>query len=146
MSYNEKEIESLHAKIVSEIQTAGKQVLTNFGDQAKENIANTKEFGGTKLRKTAKTKLNIENPDKQKITVSMDSKIAVIMEEGSKPHDIVPKKKKWLYFEGSNGPVFTKHVNHPGTRATKFFEKANTAAAESVGPELQEKISKILKG
>ena len=146
MAYNEAEIKELHDKIVSDINNASKEVLIDFGNKAKENIANTKEFGGTKLRKTAKTKLNDETADKQKMTVSMTSKVAVIMEEGSKPHDIVPKKKKWLYFEGSNGPVFTKLVKHPGTQATKFFEKANTAAAESVGPDLQDKISKILKG
>lgn len=43
-----------------------------------------------------------------------------ILEEGSKPHIIKPKNKKYLYWRGAAHPV--KKVNHPGTKGFKTIE------------------------
>lgn len=43
-----------------------------------------------------------------------------VLEEGSKPHVIEPKNKKYLYWKGAAHPV--KKVNHPGTKGFHTVE------------------------
>lgn len=49
---------------------------------------------------------------------------------GTKPHVIVPRVKKALYWEGAAHPFV--RVNHPGTKANDFREPA----AEAAYPEI----------
>lgn len=50
--------------------------------------------------------------------------IIVFFEEGTKPHEIVPKRKMFLHFFTKGGAeVFTKHVSHPGTPAYQMIAK-----------------------
>lgn len=50
---------------------------------------------------------------------------SLIVHEGSRPHDILPKRRLvltgWQY-EGA--PVFTRRVHHPGTKARPFLRNA----------------------
>lgn len=46
--------------------------------------------------------------------------------KGAKPHIIVPKHAKNLVFEGRNGLVVTKRVNHPGSPPHPFIEESVT--------------------
>ena len=41
---------------------------------------------------------------------------------GTRPHTITPRRKRALYWKGASHPV--KRVNHPGTKAQGFTEKA----------------------
>lgn len=42
--------------------------------------------------------------------------------KGSKPHVILPRNKKALFWPGANHPV--KRVNHPGTKPNDFVERS----------------------
>jgi hypothetical protein len=53
---------------------------------------------------------------------------APYVEFGTKPHTIVPKDKKALYWPGAAHPV--RSVNHPGTKPNQFMERI---IAESKG-------------
>ena len=44
---------------------------------------------------------------------------ALYVNDGTRPHTIVPKKRKALHFNG----IFTKRVKHPGFAGRKFVEK-----------------------
>lgn len=45
-------------------------------------------------------------------------------DEGTKAHVIVPKRRKVLHFTTSAGEeVFTRRVNHPGTKAQHYTKK-----------------------
>ena len=55
-----------------------------------------------------------------------------ILEFGSAPHEIVPKNKKFLKFSVAGGVVFTKKVQHPGTRPYSMLTIAQTEAAEDL--------------
>src|SRR5882757_9825725 len=46
---------------------------------------------------------------------------APYVEFGTKPHVIVPKDKKALYWPGAAHPVMS--VNHPGTKPNPFMER-----------------------
>jgi len=59
------------------------------------------------------------------------------LNNGSRPHVIRPKHAKVLAFKGSDGTVFAKMVNHPGTRGVRAFEKG-VAATEPL-------VTKVLK-
>lgn len=51
------------------------------------------------------------------------------LEWGTRPHDIVPVDAEVLRFEASDGEdVFTRHVDHPGTRAYGMVRKARKYA------------------
>lgn len=54
------------------------------------------------------------------IYLSHGVEYGAILEEGSKPHVIKPKNKKYLYWKGAAHPV--KEVNHPGTKGFKTIE------------------------
>lgn len=51
--------------------------------------------------------------------VSVEEKYGEYVEQGTKPHTIVPKNKKALWWNGAFSPV--KAVYHPGTKAKPFF-------------------------
>lgn len=44
--------------------------------------------------------------------------------DGSRPHIIQPKRKKWLRWASNGSFVFAKKVNHPGYKGDAFFDKA----------------------
>ncbi|GIW70324.1 MAG: hypothetical protein KatS3mg101_1071 [Patescibacteria group bacterium] len=55
---------------------------------------------------------------------------AIYVHEGTRPHEIYPKNKKALYWEGAEHPV--KRVNHPGTKANPFMEKIAKKATPDI--------------
>lgn len=70
-------------------------------------------------------------------------KYGLYVEEGTKPHRIEPKRKKFLRFAPGGqylpgGRVFSRGVNHPGTRAYKFMSNALEFIVETRAPEVFE--------
>lgn len=66
--------------------------------------------------------------------VGATAKYAEYVHEGTRPHVIVPRTKKALAFKGHVAPntvgksgmqlVFTRTVNHPGTKGRPFLRRA----------------------
>lgn len=56
--------------------------------------------------------------------VSVLQPYAKYVEFGTRPHVIVPKSANALVFKAGGVLVFTKRVNHPGTRANPFLQRA----------------------
>jgi hypothetical protein len=57
-----------------------------------------------------------------------------IVDVGSQPHVLVPKRKARLAFRGRQGRlVVVKSVNHPGTRATGFLGKIQRVSLSAMG-------------
>lgn len=84
---------------------------------AKENITRNGNVDTGHLRNSIHTKVTgLEG------VVSTNVKYAKIIEEGSRPHVIRAKNKKYLYWNGASHPV--KQVNHPGTKAYPFLKPA----------------------
>jgi hypothetical protein len=54
--------------------------------------------------------------------VHMPQPLGNFIVKGTKPHTILPKTKKALWWEGAEHPV--KRVSHPGTKANKFSGRA----------------------
>lgn len=49
---------------------------------------------------------------------------ALAVNEGSKPREIVPTRAKALKFVVGNQVIFAKRVNHPGTPANPYIDRA----------------------
>jgi len=54
-------------------------------------------------------------------TVTEQEKYGRMVEEGTRPHIILPKSKKALFWKGAFSPY--KVVHHPGTKANPFFQR-----------------------
>lgn len=54
--------------------------------------------------------------------VTVNERYGLYIEQGTRPHDIYPVRKKALYWVGADHPV--KVVHHPGTAADPFFTRA----------------------
>lgn len=54
-------------------------------------------------------------------TVQTQEKYGPMVESGTRPHLIVPKNKKALFWKGALNPY--RAVHHPGTKANPFFER-----------------------
>jgi hypothetical protein len=52
--------------------------------------------------------------------------------EGTAPHEIRPRFASVLRFEGGGGVVFSKLVNHPGTKAHDLLQKVAADVAAEV--------------
>ncbi len=55
---------------------------------------------------------------------------AAFVEEGTKPHVILPRSKQALYWPSAAHPV--KKVNHPGTAPNPFMERIVAAAQPEI--------------
>lgn len=50
-------------------------------------------------------------------------KYALPLHEGTRPHIILPVRKKALRFKVGNKVIYSKRVNHPGTAGNRFVER-----------------------
>lgn len=73
--------------------------------------------------------------------VSKSDLLQIIL-KGTKPHVIMPKNKNGvLVFKGKSGMVFTKRVNHPGTKPNDF----KTRGAAKARPQLKQLLVELRK-
>lgn len=66
-------------------------------------------------------------------TVGFDVHYAPLVNDGTKPHKIRPKTKKALKFNVGGRTVFATVVNHPGTKANPFLDRALQRVAANRG-------------
>ena len=70
---------------------------------------------------------------RQRWTVGSDVEYAPMVNDGTKPHIIRPKRAKALKFKMGGKTVYAKVVHHPGTRARPFLDRALADVARSRG-------------
>lgn len=66
---------------------------------------------------------------------------ATAVHDGTGPHVIVPKRAKVLAFTVGGKKVFTKKVNHPGSKGTPFFTDPMNTVNDQVTAEIMNEIS-----
>lgn len=67
---------------------------------------------------------------------------AVRLNEGTPPHEIRARRKKFLRFVQGGAVRFARSVNHPGTRPDPYLE----AAQEFAGTEIDRAVGALLDG
>lgn len=75
------------------------------------------------LSDTVHSRLDLSPTDGPIISVGSDlAPLAIIVHDGSKPHDIVPRTATVLRFmRPQGGVIFTKRVRHPGTKPNRYL-------------------------
>jgi len=122
-------LEELKALFKKAPQIVGKELETATKDSAKFILKTEKEEVPVK---TAQLKRSI-TMEYRPISASIypTVKYALPVHEGSKPHVILPTRKKMLAFKINGKWVFARKVNHPGNKANKFVERT---VSKSEGP------------
>jgi HK97 gp10 family phage protein len=67
------------------------------------------------------------------LTVGSDVEYAGFVNDGTRPHRIVPKNGSVLRFTVGGRVVYARVVNHPGTRARPFLDQALREVAAQRG-------------
>lgn len=82
--------------------------------------------------------------DPSRVEVTTDDEVWNWQDQGTEPHVIEPKNRKFLRFESGGMVVFSKHVNHPGTPARNFTRDIQEQYAKSLPVVMQHAIDAIL--
>lgn len=67
------------------------------------------------------------------VTVGSDVEYAAMVNDGTRPHVIRPRNARVLRFRVGGQVVFARVVNHPGTRARPFLDRALREVAAQRG-------------
>lgn len=70
---------------------------------------------------------------RQRWTIGSDVEYAPMVNDGTRPHIIRPRRAKALKFKVGGKVVFARIVHHPGTRANPFLDRALADVARSRG-------------
>lgn len=82
-----------------------------------------------RLRSSITTEVAISGGGIPVVRVGTNVDYAEAVHEGTRPHVIVPRNASVLRFPSRGGAiVFTRRVNHPGTRGVPFLRNALDAA------------------
>lgn len=79
-----------------------------------------------------------------KLKNGRETNLLEMLEYGTRPHEITPVKAKVLAFVVDGDKVFTRRVNHPGTRPYGFANKTFVSASVRVAM-LQNKLAQMLR-
>lgn len=99
------------------VTDAVKTSTFNVQKYAKANLTANCSVDTGYLRNSINTKVSTWEG-----VVSTNVAYAKIVEDGSKPHIIRPKNKKFLYWKGASHPV--KQVRHPGSKGKPYMAPA----------------------
>ena len=105
------------SKVNTKVSEAVRESTFNIEKYAKDNLTKNGSVDTGLLRNSINSKITLLTG-----TVSTNTKYARIVEEGSMPHIIKPKKKKFLYWNGASHPV--KQVKHPGSKPKPYMTPA----------------------
>lgn len=88
----------------------------------------------------------IVTPHQARMTasISANTPYAHSIHEGSKPHDIVPRKAKVLAFMSNGEMVFRKRVRHPGNKGNPWMSRTVKIKLDTVGKYVTGQVTKAL--
>jgi hypothetical protein len=72
-------------------------------------------------------------------------KYALPLHDGSKPHTIVPSKKRVLAFKSGGKMIFTRKVKHPGYKGNRFVERTVKKTSGKVNDLFSKCLDNIIK-
>ena len=126
--------------------------LPDFSLVVKNATASTLQEAGFKVEDEAKKaapvdsgyyRNNIGFDGKNKVIANAD--YSADIEYGTKPHIIQPKTASALHFQSDGQDVFTKKVNHPGTKPNPVMRNAALKVQKQVGGIFQKNFKNDLK-
>lgn len=126
-----------------EYRIALERIATSVYEKAVKNAPGNKGEGGGKRGYGGNLKQSIRKSPygATGFIVRVNADYGVYVDQGTKPHVIVPRRAPYLVFKNRDGKwIRTKRVNHPGTKPTYFF----TNAVEESGRYANEEMSRAM--
>jgi hypothetical protein len=143
-----RRLERDHGKFIA----AHRQAVEDSAEEAaKAGERLSKERPGFKHRTgnaKARTKGRvIRRGGKVIVRMSNDAKYAAILEKGSRPHIIRPKRPGgFLRFEIQGRIVYARQVRHPGTKPYRFLSKGRDVASRMFEQVLRPRMIRAARG
>lgn len=128
-------IDTKNAQFNPKIREAIEKSTLTIQRDARNNLKSNGSVKTGHLRRSVATRVSATEGEVNTSNV----KYARYVEEGTKPHVIKPRRKKYLYWEGAKHPV--KKVNHPGSKEKPFL----IPAFKKEKPEFIKRIQKLTK-
>ena len=106
------------------IRGASRQELTNAGIQVVNRAKILAPVDTGRLRASIQGRFSRSWTLRPQFSVFTDVEYAQMVHDGTRPHIIRPRNAQALRFRVGNRIVFARVVNHPGTRARPFLDRA----------------------
>lgn len=106
------------------IQGEGRRALRQRAPQVLNRARILAPVDTGRLRSSGKIEYSGFFTFRPKATVRFDVDYAQAVNDGSAPHIIRPRRAKALRFVVGGRVVYAKVVHHPGTRGTRFLDRA----------------------
>lgn len=150
--FDVKALKKTHKALISDIKREIDTSLVHAGEHAKDHVRNESEFERRSKTRSVKdaTKSRLVRIAGGKVIRLTNSKmvkgfdVSVGLEHGTKAHKIRGNNGV-LRFRSGSSTVFRREVNHPGTRAYRFFSSAATSAHSALGVSLRSRLSKLAR-
>lgn len=144
--------QAIMAELAGEMKAVSKEVVADF--QATTRTWNNKPGFKNEFQQGAR---------QLRFLVSTDSDIYGYVSKGTKAHKILPKRARVLAFRGgykaktspgvigssgggaTGGEVFSRGVNHPGTKARNFDKEIASKWEKPFGTRMQKAVSRGAK-
>lgn len=112
-----------------ELRTAGRQVVNRAKVLAPVDTG--------RLRASIEGQLNRTWTLRPRFTVGSNVEYAPYVHDGTRPHVIRPRNAQALRFQVGGRVVYARVVNHPGTRARPFLDRALAEVTASRGYRIE---------
>jgi HK97 gp10 family phage protein len=127
-------------KMASELHTAIGRTVQMIERNAKREAPVNKNKGGGNLRQSIKS----EMIGLAKGRVYADANYALFVHEGTRPHTIFAKNKRVLA-DRRNQKMFGRVVNHPGTQANPFLQRAVDSSQDVIDTYFIKAVQNVFK-
>lgn len=142
-----KNIDEIKAKLskmpqamTKELGTAVKQTISKVQRETIKEAPVNKGSGGGNLRQSITSQMTGSASGK----LEVGSSYGVFVHEGTRPHTIYPKNKKALA-NVRTGQFFGRKVEHTGTRANKFLQRAVQNSETEVQNFFSDAVARVAK-
>ncbi len=99
------------------------------------------------LTSSTKGRVTVSTPGAAEGVIEATARYASFVEEGTRPHEIRPRKAKALHWTDAEGEHFAQLVHHPGTPSLPFIGPAVQKAERVIEREVdiaQAKVAEIM--
>lgn len=105
-------------------------------------VAGLNEARGVTAKWKHKPAWTIERKGDDESDIVTDDEVFAYQDKGTKPHPIVARKKRALYWKGAAHPV--KRTNHPGTKAQHLSDKIAEAMTKQYKRIMDEQMQRAV--
>lgn len=127
-------------KLTQGVHQAIQKTVLKVERNAKREAPVNKSFGGGNLRQSISSKMT----GMASGAVEVGAEYATFVHEGTRPHMIGVKRSRVLANKRTN-QIFGRTVNHPGTKANPFLQRAVDEAAPDIDKYFISAVQSIFK-